>query len=84
MVLAKHEAEKSFIFFVTAPLKLTQSRASTDVNCGEEMKSVDANEVRLKSSSIYNHVQTLTEVLAPCVMFCCVRIDMLKTELYIL
>lgn len=52
---------------------------STDVSWGEEMKSVAANEFRLKSSSIYNHAQTLAEVLATCVMFYCVKIDMFKT-----
>lgn len=32
-----------------------------------------------RSSSVYNHAQTLTEVLATCVMFYCVEIDMFKT-----
>lgn len=32
-----------------------------------------------KSSSIYNHAQTVTEVLATCAMFYCAQIDMLKT-----
>lgn len=84
-VLAKHEAEESFPFSLSWPLLNWHNlRLPLMSIVGRKMKSVDANEFRLKSSSIYNHVQTLTEVLAPCVMFYCVRIDMLKTQLYIL
>lgn len=45
----------------------------------EEVKTLAVNEIRLKSSSIYNQAQTLTEVLATCVAFDCVKTDMFKT-----
>lgn len=61
------------VFLLLALLKMKQTEPSADVSSREEVKSLAVNEIRLKSSSIYNQAQTLTEELAACVVFDCVK-----------